>query len=150
MQEIYILLNFKIQEFKSWKIFNLERIIDTKFKDFYLQINLILQKQNKLKQVIFNSKYKDFIDFEYFKEYLKKNFNAPIKDMISLLNQYEKMLSSQIKDLQKENKHITSTKMDITNREILDKTLEQKEFVLKKQLENLQNNKIKLENSLLK
>jgi hypothetical protein len=40
--------------------------------------------------------------------------------------------------------------MDITNREILDKNLEQKEFVLKKQLENLQNNKIKLENSLLK
>jgi hypothetical protein len=70
--------------------------------------------------------------------------------MISLLNQYEKMLSSQIKVLQKENKHRTSTKMDITNREILDKNLEQKEFVLKKQLENLQNNKIKLENSLLK
>jgi hypothetical protein len=150
MKNIYSGLKIKIDEFNSGKIFNLERIIDNKFKDFYSQINLILQKEKKLREIIENSKYKNFIDFAYFRKYLKENFNKPVKDMISLLNKYEKLLTKQIKELQKQNKNSSAQKLDITNTEILDKNLRLKEINLKKQLEHLLRNKKRLEESLIK
>jgi hypothetical protein len=82
MQNIYKILKIKIERFKSGEISNIEDFVEDKFTDFYVQIDLILQDKNKLQELIEGSKYSDIIDFNIFKKYLKKNFNAPVKDMV--------------------------------------------------------------------
>ena len=149
MDIIYNLLKKKIENFKSWEISNIQDFVEEKFSDFYTQISIILKEKKELEKLINNSKYKDFIDFNIFKKYLKKNFNKPIKEMISLLSKYEKLLENQILELKKLNKNSKKQKLDINNTEILDKNLEQKEFILSKKLEILRKNKIFLEKSLV-
>ena len=150
MNLIYKVLKNKIDNFKAWEISNIWDFVEDKFWDFYNQMDLVLKDVKQLKNLIEKSKYKDVIDFDLFKKYLKKNFNAPVKDMISLLETYEKLLEKEIVELKKLNKNSKKQKLDINNTEILDKNLEQKEFVLNNQLEILRNNKKSLENSLLK
>ncbi len=149
MKKIYILLQNKINDFKDWKISDISNFIEKNFNDFYTQISLVLKEKNNLEKIINSSKYKDFIDFWIFKKYLKNNFNAPIKDMINLLEKYKKLLEKQITELQKLNKHSKNQKLDINNTEILDKNLEQKEFILEKKLNILKNNLEYLKKSLL-
>ncbi len=151
MNLIYKVLKDRIDTFKSGKISDIWDFIDEKFTDFYTQISLILDQKNKLQKIIVNSKYKDFIDFNVFKNYLRNNFNKPVLDMISLLEVYEKMVSTQISKLQKlsSNSVISKEKLDINNTEILDENLKQKIFILNKKLEILSKNKKMLENSLI-
>ncbi len=151
MNLIYKVLKDRIDTFKSGKISDIWDFIDEKFTDFYTQISLILDQKNKLQKIIANSKYKDFIDFNVFKNYLRNNFNKPVLDMISLLEVYEKMVSTQISKLQKlsSNSVISKEKLDINNTEILDENLKQKIFILNKKLEILSKNKKMLENSLI-
>jgi hypothetical protein len=102
-----------------------------------------------LKKIIEKSKYNDFIDFKIFNNYLKKNFNAPVYDMISLLEKYEKLLNKQISELKKLNKNSKKQELNINNIEILDKNLEKKVFILKGKLEILERNKEVLKVSIL-
>ena len=140
MHSIYTVLKNKIEEFKSGEISNIEYFVEDKFTDFYVQIDLILQEKKKLKEVIEKSKYRDFIDFKIFKKYLKTNFNKPVKDMISLLVIYEKLLNKQIKEIENNN----------TGIEILESNLSKKEFILEDKLRILKRNKQVLEMSILK
>ena len=156
MQNIYKVLKNKIEEFKSWEISNIWDFVEDKFSDFYVQIDLILQEKKKLQEVIEKSKYKDIIDFDIFKKYLKKNFNAPIKDMISLLEVYEKLLKNQIDEINKWSPHLASPiergikqNLDINNTEILEKNLEFKKVVLEDKLIMLERSKKSLDESIL-
>ena len=149
MQSIYKVLKDKIGVFKSGEISNIEDFVEDKFRDFYIQIDLILQEKKKLKSIIEKSKYKDIIDFDIFKKYLKKNFNKPVLDMVSLLEVYEKLLNKQIKDLQKLNKNSEKQDLNINNTEIHDKNMEKKVFILEWKIKVLQRNKIVLKGSIL-
>ena len=140
MHFIYKLIKNKIDKFKSGEISNLENFVEDKFNDFYTQIDLIIKEKIKLSKLIDDSKYKDFIDLNIFKKYLKWHFNKPVKDMISLLEAYEKLLNKQIKEIEKNN----------TGIEILESNLSKKEFILEGKLRILMKNKMMLSKSILK
>ncbi len=149
MKFIYSNLKNKLDEFKEWQISNIWNFVEENFSNFYTQIEIILNETKKLKLLIENSKYNGFIDFNHFKKYLKKNFNKPVLDMISLLMVYKKLLQKEIFNLEKLNRNSQRQKLDINNTEILDENLKQKEFILKQKLSILNSNIEKLKNSLL-
>lgn len=158
MNKIYEVLKNKIDKFKSWEISSIDDFVEDKFRNFYTEIDLILKEKEKLKKIIESSKYSDFIDFDLFKKYLKKNFNKPVEDMISLLKVYEKLLNKQILEIEKLRPHTNPLlwkergqwKIDINNTEILNKNLETKWFVLDDKLRILEKNKKMLERSILR
>jgi len=149
MNLIYKVLKNKLDNFKNWEISNIWEFVEDKFWDFYGQIDLVLKDIKVLKILIEKSKYKDVIDFYLFKKYLKKNFNKPVQEMISLLELYEKLLEKEIIELKKLNKNSKKQKLDINNTEILDKNLEQKEFILNNKIEILSRNKEILKRNIL-
>ena len=89
--------------------------------------------------MINNSKFKDFVNFEKLEKYLKNNFNKPVLEMVSMLEQFEKLLKKQINLLR-----ITKS-----NLEIADLNLDKKQILLKHKLEVLISNRKKLEGSIM-
>lgn len=130
----------KINEFKDWEISNIWNFIEKKFKLFYNNIYLINIEKKELEKIISKSKYKDFIDFLLFEKYLKKQFNNPIKNMISMLKKYEKYLEDWIKKIDKQK---------ITKVEYLWQ-LWQKKIILQNNLNLIRANISKFEKSILK
>lgn len=149
MHNIYNALKSKIEEFKSGEISNIWDFVENKFSDFYVQIELIIKEKKQLEQLINNSKYKQFIDFEIFKKYLRNHFNKPILDMIWLLKKFVKLLKKQVIELDKVAIKSGSNKLDINNTEILDSNLWNKEIILNNKIEILERNILGLEKKLL-
>ncbi len=89
LDEIYLLLSKQIGTFQNGEISNLSNKIDKDMNIFYENINNILTYQDNLKNIIEQSIYKDFIDFEYLAFYIKTQFNKPLNDVIKLMSDYK-------------------------------------------------------------
>jgi len=139
MKKIDKILSHKINNFKDWEISDISKNIEKNFSNFYTEVIFIFNQKKKLFNLIENSHFKDFINFEKLEKYLKNNFNKPVLDMISMLEKFENLLEKQINLLR-----ITKS-----NSEVLDLNLDKKEILLKHKLKILINNKRKLEGSIL-
>lgn len=100
LDEIYLLLSKQIGTFQNGEISNLSNKIDKDMNIFYENINNILTYQDNLKNIIEQSIYKDFIDFEYLAFYIKTQFNKPLNDVINLLNDYKLKVDNQINEIE--------------------------------------------------
>ncbi|WP_418179929.1 hypothetical protein ACNSOL_06005 [Aliarcobacter lanthieri] len=100
LDEIYNLLNKQIGTFKDGEISNLGKKIDKELNLFYENINSILIQQDRLKNIIEQSIYKDFIDFEYLAFYIQIQFNRPLTDVINLMNDYKSKVDNQIDEIE--------------------------------------------------
>lgn len=108
LNKIYLDLNSKIEEFKDGEISDLSKKVENEFNSFYKKINDVLIQKDKLKIIIENSIYKDFIDFPHFALYVKNHFNKPLEKMIHLLEDYEKKIILQIQEVSKSLENIDS------------------------------------------
>lgn len=99
LDELYIILNQKINNFQDGEISNLGNKIDKELNLFYENINTILTHKDTLRDIIQQSIYKDFIDFEYLAFYIKTQFNKPLKDVINLMNEYKMKVDNQISQI---------------------------------------------------
>ncbi|MCT7616313.1 hypothetical protein N5U05_01030 [Aliarcobacter butzleri] len=100
LDEIYILLNKKINTFQDGEISNLSNKIDKDMNIFYENINTILSHKDILRNIIEQSIYKDFIDFEYLAFYIKTQFNKPLTDVINLMSEYKSKVDNQISEIE--------------------------------------------------
>ncbi|MFV7789315.1 hypothetical protein ACNSOP_04020 [Aliarcobacter lanthieri] len=100
LDEIYDLLNKQISNFQDGEISNLGKKIDKELNLFYENINSILIQQDTLKNIIEQSIYKDFIDFEYLAFYIQIQFNRPLTDVINLMNDYKSKVDNQIDEIE--------------------------------------------------
>ncbi len=100
LDEIYLLLNKQINSFQDGEISNLGKKIDKDMNIFYENINTILTQKSLLREIIEQSIYKDFIDFEYLSFYIKTQFNKPLNDVINLLNDYKLKVDNQIDEIE--------------------------------------------------
>lgn len=100
LDEIYLLLNKQINSFQDGEISNLGKKIDKDMNIFYENINTILTQKSLLREIIEQSIYKDFIDFEYLAFYIKTQFNKPLNDVINLLNDYKLKVDNQINEIE--------------------------------------------------
>ncbi|MEV9616794.1 hypothetical protein [Aliarcobacter butzleri] len=96
LDEIYLLLSKQIGTFQDGEISNLSNKIDKDMSKFYENINTILTQKSLLKEIIEQSIYKDFIDFEYLAFYIKTQFNKPLTDVINLMSNYKSKVDNQI------------------------------------------------------
>lgn len=139
MEKIDKMLSHKISTFKEWEISDISSSVENNFSNFYTEVISVFNQKKKLFNLINNSKFKDFINFQKLEKYLKDNFNKPVLNMISMLEKFEKLLEKQIKLL----------KITNSNLEILDVNLDKKQIILTNQLNNLRENKNKLEKSVI-
>ena len=102
LNNIYEDLKAKIDTFKDGEISNLSKKMDSELNSFYLNINTILKNKDILKTIISESIYKDFIDFAHLANYIKEQFNKPLIDMITLLEDYERSINRQINSIKSE------------------------------------------------
>ena len=100
LDEIYLLLSKQIGTFQNGEISNLSNKIDKNMNIFYENINNILTYQDNLKNIIEQSIYKDFIDFEYLAFYIKTQFNKPLNDVIKLMSYYKLKVDNQINEIE--------------------------------------------------
>ena len=100
LDEIYLLLSKQIGTFQDGEISNLSNKIDKDMNIFYENINNILTYQDNLKNIIEQSIYKDFIDFEYLAFYIKTQFNKPLNDVIKLMSDYKSKVDNQIDEIE--------------------------------------------------
>ncbi|WNL16818.1 hypothetical protein QUR79_03330 [Arcobacter cryaerophilus gv. pseudocryaerophilus] len=100
LDEIYLLLSKQIGTFQNGEISNLSNKIDKDMNIFYENINNILTYQDNLKNIIEQSIYKDFIDFEYLAFYIKTQFNKPLNDVIKLMSDYKSKVDNQIDEIE--------------------------------------------------
>ena len=100
LDEIYLLLSKQIGTFQNGEISNLSNKIDKDMNIFYENINNILTYQDNLKNIIEQSIYKDFIDFEYLAFYIKTQFNKPLNDVIKLMSDYKLKVDNQINEIE--------------------------------------------------
>ena len=100
LDEIYLLLSKQIGTFQDGEISNLSNKIDKNMNIFYENINNILTYQDNLKNIIEQSIYKDFIDFEYLAFYIKTQFNKPLNDVIKLMSDYKSKVDNQINEIE--------------------------------------------------
>ncbi|WP_418184705.1 hypothetical protein ACNSOS_06890 [Aliarcobacter vitoriensis] len=100
LDEIYLLLNKQIGTFQDGEISNLSNKIDKDMNIFYDNINNILTYQDNLKNIIEQSIYKDFIDFEYLALYIQIQFNKPLTDVIKLMSDYKSKVDNQIDEIE--------------------------------------------------
>ena len=100
LDEIYLLLSKQIGTFQNGEISNLSNKIDKDMNIFYENINNILTYQDNLKNIIEQSIYKDFIDFEYLAFYIKTQFNKPLNDVIKLMSYYKLKVDNQIDEIE--------------------------------------------------
>lgn len=140
MEKIYTLINNKILSFKWWNISDISWFIESNFESFYSRVLYVLDERIKLLSLIKESKYKEFINFKTLENYIIKNFNKPINEMISLLDNYEKTLNKWLIDLSK----IISDKVENTS------NLSYKKIILENQLNILKLNRERLKKSLMK
>ncbi len=137
---IYKKLKERINNFKSWEIENIENFVWKEFSKFYDEINSVLDNKNKLLKIIENSKYKNFINFEKLKNYLKLNFNKPLKDMISMLKQYENLLEKSLLNFSEKNENMKEEYIAM---------FANKKIILEKNLENIKRNILVLEATVM-
>lgn len=102
LNNIYEDLKAKIDTFRDGEISNLSKKMDSELNSFYLNINTILKNKDILKTIISESIYKDFIDFAHLANYIKEQFNKPLIDMITLLEDYERSINRQINSIKSE------------------------------------------------
>ena len=100
LDEIYLLLNKQINSFQDGEISNLGKKIDKDMNIFYENINTILTQKSLLREIIEQSIYKDFIDFEYLAFYIKTQFNKPLNDVIKLMSDYKSKVDNQIDEIE--------------------------------------------------
>ena len=139
MKKIDYILENKINNFKDWDIFNISKIVEKNFSNFYTEIYFVFNEIKQLFVLLKKSNFSDFINFKKLEIYFKNNFNKPVLNMISMLKKYEELLKKQINLL----------KITQSNNEVFDKTLDQKEIILNRQLNILKQNIEKLEKSLI-
>ena len=96
LKEIYLKLNEKMTTFNKGEIFDLSKHIEDEYNDFYQKINKIIDHKDKLKNIIQDSSYQNFIDFPLFVIYLRNQFNKPLNEMIELLLSYQTKVSNEI------------------------------------------------------
>ena len=96
LKDIYLKLDEKMTSFNQGEIFDLSKHIEDEYNDFYQKINKIIDHKDKLKKIIQDSAYKDFIDFPLFVVYLRDQFNKPLNEMIQLLLSYQTKVSTEI------------------------------------------------------
>jgi ABC-type multidrug transport system fused ATPase/permease subunit len=96
LENIYLNLNEKMTTFNQGEIFDLSKHIEDEYNDFYQKINKIIDHKDKLKDIIKNSSYKDFIDFPLFVIYIRDQFNKPLNEMIKLLVNYQEKVSTEL------------------------------------------------------
>ena len=96
LKDIYLKLNEKMTTFNKGEIFDLSKHIEDEYNDFYQKINKIIDHKDKLKNIIENSSYQNFIDFPLFVIYLRNQFNKPLNEMIELLLSYQMKVSNEI------------------------------------------------------
>lgn len=138
LNNIYEDLKAKIDTFKDGEISNLSKKMDSELNSFYLNINTILENKDNLKTIISESIYKDFIDFVHLANYIKEQFNKPLIDMITLLEDYERSINRQINSIKSElNSNISESYQ-----------LEQKLINLELIAKNISSNLKKLHNSV--
>lgn len=140
LDEIYIQLENKIKNFKDGEISNLSKNIEEEFNSFYKKIDLILTQKDYLKNIIENSIYNDFIDFEHFAFYVKEQFNNPLNCMIGLLEKYKISLKEKIEESENILANIVQTESyqieaKLINLKIIDSNLEKHLKQLKKALQ---------------
>ena len=138
LNNIYEDLKAKIDTFKDGEISNLSKKMDSELNSFYLNINTILKNKDILKTIISESIYKDFIDFAHLANYIKEQFNKPLIDMITLLEDYERSI----------NRQINSIKSELNSNIIESYQLEQKLINLELIAKNISINLKKLHNSV--
>lgn len=138
LNNIYEDLKAKIDTFRDGEISNLSKKIDSELNSFYLNINTILKNKDILKTIISESIYKDFIDFAHLANYIKEQFNKPLIDMITLLEDYERSI----------NRQINSIKSELNSNIIESYHLEQKLINLELIAKNISINLKKLHNSV--
>ncbi|MCD5380893.1 hypothetical protein LR004_03100, partial [Candidatus Gracilibacteria bacterium] len=139
MKKIDEILSHKISNFKDGEISQISGFVQEHFSNFYSEILLALRERTKLLKIIEDSQYKEFIDFDLLEKYIKSNFNKPVNEMVSMLDKFEKMLETGLKNV----KTIQSNKSEY------DAHMKKKEMNLEKQLESLQNNKTKLQQTII-
>ncbi|WP_072679360.1 hypothetical protein [Arcobacter sp. LA11] len=108
LEDIYSHLNKKISTFSEGEIFNLSKHIENEYNSFYQKINKIIDHKDRLKSIINNSSYKDFIDFALFMIYLKNQFNKPLKKMLNLLKNYKQKVEKELLEAKETLKNIDS------------------------------------------
>jgi len=94
------LIKAKFENFKEWEISNLWKFVDDKFRDFYAIILWTFKEKEKLYSMMNQSKYKDYIDFEKMKAFIKQKFNEPVEGMIEILKKYKNLLIKQLNELE--------------------------------------------------
>ncbi len=140
MNKIYEKLKEKLDSFKAWDIENIEKFVWKNFEKFYEEINVIMDNKKQLLEIIKNSKYKDFIDFEKLKKYLKNSFNKPLLDMISMLKKYENLTKKSLENKSFSEKNLKSE---------YDAIIAKRKIILEKNLENLRRNIVVLEGTVM-
>lgn len=75
----------KLQEFNNWEISSIQNFVEKNFGLFYSNMLYVLQEKKKLLELISQSNYSEFIDFLLLENYVKKQYNKPINEMIPLL-----------------------------------------------------------------
>ncbi len=139
MAQIFKLMETKYESFSDGEIANISKFTKTHFDSFYTEIFMVYKDKKKLQNMILNWDFRDFIDFHIFEKYLKWEFNKPVNSMLKLLKNYEKLLSKNLKDLQK------SQAKD----KALSWTLKTKERIIENNLLLIQANIQKLSQSLI-
>ena len=133
MDTTYDLLSQKISTFTGWEVSNISKFIGDKFNDFYGYTNISLKDKNKLLELIKDSQYKDFVDFDLLKKYLKNNFNKPVKEMIAMLENYKILTEVWIKELKTTKSTKSEFSANLDSRKImLEANLRQIEFNMEK------------------
>ena len=133
MDTTYGLLSQKISTFTGWEVSNISKFIWDKFNDFYGYTNISLKDKNKLLELIKDSQYKDFVDFDLLKKYLKNNFNKPVKEMIAMLENYKILTEAWIQELTQTKSTKSEFSANLDSRKImLEANLRQIEFNMEK------------------
>ena len=133
MDMTYDLLSQKIATFTGWEVSNISKFIWDKFNDFYGYTNISLKDKNKLLKLIKDSQYKDFVDFDLLKKYLKNNFNKPVKEMVLMLENYKSLTEKWLTELDQTKSTKSEFSANLTSRKImLENNLRQIEFNMEK------------------
>jgi len=131
------LINAKLDSFKGWQISDLWSFVEKKFKSFYSIILGVFNQTKDLYSMMEKSKYKDYINFDRMKNFIKEKYNEPVEWMMEILKKYRNLLVKQIEEidelLKKEEKseYIWNLKM--------------KKLTLEKQVELMEENMNSLE-----
>ncbi len=129
MDTTYDLISQKIATFTGWEVSNISKFIGDKFNDFYGYTNISLKDKNKLLELIKDSQFNDFVDFDLLKKYLKNNFNKPVKEMVLMLENYKALTEKWLTELGQTKSTKSEFSANLTSRQVmLENNLKQIEF----------------------